>query len=119
MHRHVFGVIGLIVLLFGAALVAYNYYMVEAEQAQTVIIGAGLIRAGILTLALWLAMPERADQIPWGRVGAILVAGILIMALWPRALLVLVPVALVAGFVGYVLRPRPKGSARYRPRPRR
>lgn len=118
MHRHVFGVLGLVVTLTGAALVGYNY-AVEAEQAQTVIIGGGLIRAGILTLALWLAMPERADQIPWGRVGAILVAGILMMALRPRALLVLIPVALVAGFVGYVLRPRPKGSARYRSRVRR
>jgi hypothetical protein len=118
MHRHVFGIIGLVVALAGAGLVAYDSW-VATDPSRLEIAGGGLIRAGILTLAIWLAMPQRATQIPWGRVGAILAAGILMLALRPRHLLVLLPVALAVGFIAYVLRPRPNPSERYRSRARR
>ena len=117
MHRHVFGVIGLVVLLSGIGFVLYDL-LVETPPPQAWIIGGGLVRAGILTLALWFAMPERADQIPWPRVGAIATAAVLV-ALRPKVLLFLVPFIVVGGIAAYVLRPRAKPGARGRSQTRR
>lgn len=117
MHRHVFGALGLAVLLAGVALVGYDHW-VPTAHAQVFIVGGGLIRAGLLTLALWFAMPNRADQIPWPRIAAIAVAALLV-ALRPKVILFLIPVIVVVGIAAYVLKPRPKPGARVRHRVRR
>lgn len=117
MHRHVFGVIGLVVLLAGIGFVLYDL-AVETPPPQAWIIGGGLVRAGILTLALWFAMPQRADQIPWSRVGAIAAVALLV-AVRPRVLLFLIPFLVIGGIAAYVLRPRPKPGARARSQTRR
>ena len=107
MHRHVIGAVGLFVLLAGVAVWA----LVDREQSWWAASGA-LIRVGLLTLAIWLAMPERADQIRWPRVatsGGIILA-VLVLAWRPRLVLYLAPYAIVVGVIGYFLRPRPRGG---------
>lgn len=107
----------MVVFLAGVALVLYNRWS-EAAGPNVHIAGGGLVRAGILTLALWLALPERADQIRWSRVAAIVTAGLL-LAIRPKVLLFLVPFLVVVGIAVYVLRPRPKPGERARSRARR
>lgn len=72
---------------------------------------AGFRRAGVMTGAVWLALPTKKRAAAWANVslwtllGA--VGGIVAVAARPRVLLVFVPMLVLLSAVGYFLKGRP------------
>jgi hypothetical protein len=95
MHRHLIGILGLVLLL--GVLTTWNW---EPEGAWAASVKSACWRLGPLLVMLWFALPEleRMPRWLWMPVGAAFV----LVALRPRLALVLIPlIALLA-----VLRPR-------------
>lgn len=71
---------------------------------------AGFRRAGIMTAAVWLALPTKnrpaawANVSPWTLIGV--VGGIVAVAARPRALLFFVPILIALAILGKVLKGR-------------
>jgi len=94
MHRPTIALLAILLLGFG---------LLPREQPDDALAGACL-RVGMVMAILWFAQPQLKGLPRW--LIAVLIVGALIAVRWPRALILLVPVAAVL----WLLRPRTKGA---------
>lgn len=69
---------------------------------------AGCIRVGLLLGALWLALPTRTRPAAWANVSPYVVVGVVVALLFVRQMRIFIPLLIVVGILGLLLRPRPK-----------
>lgn len=77
---------------------------------------AGFVRAGLMTGAVWLALPTKNREAAWANVSPLtligFIGGIVAVAARPRVLLVFIPVLIGLAAIGHLLKPRGPGGKR-------
>lgn len=72
---------------------------------------AGFMRAGLMTGAVWLALPTKNRKAAWANVSPLAlfggIGGIIVAAARPKVLLALVPMLIALAIIGKFLRRRP------------
>jgi hypothetical protein len=100
MRRIVLGILAIVFVVGGVSV--YTFGLIKESYA----IGAGAIRIGLVLGAFWLAWPQLV-RIPWWFV-QIGLAGTLVVAVRPKAALLVLPILLAL----WMVRPRKKGTIR-------
>ncbi len=103
-NRTLAGFLTIVCLVVGFGMLVY---MPERDA-----IAAGLIRAGLLLGAFWLALPTQTRKAAWANVSPVVLiaclGAVLVIAARPRYLIYMLPIAIALFVVGYVLKPKPK-----------
>ena len=101
-NRPLVGVISLLCLVAAAVL----WQLADSNEMWV----AGFMRAGLMTGAVWLALPTKNREAAWANVSPWtlfgVVGGIIAAAARPKALLFLAPLLISLAIVGYFLRGR-------------
>ena len=123
MHRNVLIIISVLFICLGFGLLAIDrlpftqFTELTADASGRQFAAAICLKVGMALGAVWLAVPERLDQLKWDQIlrrAFILVPLLCIIfmpKLWFPAFKVLLrfwPIALAAGFLMYLVRPRKK-----------
>ncbi len=91
------------------ALLCLTFALVAAVTGQLDSVWmSGLLRAGLVLAALWLALPTRTRPAAWARLSGWKLAGIVAFAVLIPRLKFLLPVLMVGMLLGWLLRPRQK-----------
>jgi len=71
---------------------------------------AGFVRAGLMTGAVWIALPTKNREAAWANVSPLTliggIVGIIAVAARPRVLVLFIPIFIGLGLLGFVLKPR-------------
>jgi hypothetical protein len=108
MRRHIMGAIGLVLLASGIA-VLWRYGVSESTISTAASV---CLRAGIVLVAIWLAMPQLAQvtkRVPPWLLGSIAL-GTVALVIRPKLVVVVAPILgimLVVQFVTWLFKPLP------------
>ena len=76
---------------------------------------AALMRVGLVMGAMWVALPAFADSVFFEKLTPLIAGGMVLLAVFQKRFVVLVPLLAVILVFGVILRPRPKQRPRSRP----
>ncbi len=106
LRRHMIGACAL-----GCAGIALWRLLVSHDVFQDLALGA-FWRVALVMASVWLALPTAGRPLAWGRLLALVLITVVIVSIFRKAAILVLPLIAVAAILAVWLRPKPKRHTR-------